>query len=61
MQNNHSYQVLQEGSAFKLIQSEAMMIERINYIHNNLSNGAMWIKPHTGAIVVPETMKRRRV
>ena len=30
-----SYQVWQEGSAFKLIQSEAMMIERINYIHNN--------------------------
>ena len=30
-----SYQIWQEGSAFKLIQSEAMMIERINYIHNN--------------------------
>lgn len=30
-----SYQVWQEGSAWKLIQSEEMMIERINYIHNN--------------------------
>ncbi len=30
-----TYQIWQEGSAFKLIQSEAMMIERINYIHNN--------------------------
>lgn len=30
-----SYQIWQEGSAFKLIQSEAMMRERINYIHNN--------------------------
>ena len=30
-----SYQVWQEGSAWKLIQSEEIMIERINYIHNN--------------------------
>ena len=30
-----SYQVWQEGSAWKLIQSEERMIERINYIHNN--------------------------
>jgi len=30
-----TYQLWQEGSAFKLIQSEAMMLERINYIHNN--------------------------
>ncbi|MGD9970286.1 MAG: transposase [Sulfuricurvum sp.] len=30
-----TYQLWQEGSAFKRIQSEAMMIERINYIHNN--------------------------
>ena len=30
-----TYQVWQEGSAFKLIQSEAMMIERIRYIHDN--------------------------
>lgn len=29
------YQLWQEGSAPKLIQSDAMMIERINYIHNN--------------------------
>ncbi|WP_295020930.1 transposase [Sulfurimonas sp.] len=29
------YQLWQEGIAPKLIQSEAMMIERINYIHNN--------------------------
>jgi len=30
-----TYQIWQEGSAFKLIQSEAMMRERIDYIHNN--------------------------
>ncbi|MFA6144794.1 MAG: transposase [Sulfurimonas sp.] len=30
-----TYQIWQEGSAFKLIQSEAMMSERIDYIHNN--------------------------
>ena len=29
------YQVWQEGISPKLIQSEKMMIERINYIHNN--------------------------
>ena len=30
-----TYQVWQEGMQPKLIQSEAMMMEKINYIHNN--------------------------
>ncbi|MDD5051152.1 MAG: transposase [Sulfuricurvum sp.] len=33
--DDREYQFWQEGIAPKLIQSEEMMIERINYIHNN--------------------------
>ena len=33
--NKADYQLWQEGIAPKLIQSDKMMIERINYIHNN--------------------------
>lgn len=33
--NDRFYQLWQEGIAPKLIQSDAMMIERINYIHQN--------------------------
>ncbi len=32
---DREYQLWQEGIQPKLIQSDAMMIERINYIHNN--------------------------
>jgi REP element-mobilizing transposase RayT len=32
---DREYQLWQEGIAPKLIQSDAMMVERINYIHNN--------------------------
>jgi putative transposase len=33
--SDRTYQLWQEGIAPKLIQSEPMMIDRINYIHNN--------------------------
>jgi REP element-mobilizing transposase RayT len=33
--NDRPYQLWQEGIAPKLIQNDAMMIERINYIHQN--------------------------
>lgn len=33
--NDREYQLWQEGIAPKLIQSDAMMVERINYIHHN--------------------------
>jgi len=32
---DRTYQLWQEGIAPKLIQNEQMMIEKINYIHNN--------------------------
>ncbi len=52
-----TYQVWQEGMQPKLIQSEAMMMEKINYIHNNPVKEAMLMKQNIGDIAVLGIMR----
>ena len=60
--NWNEREIWEEGYHPKLIQNEKMMIEMINYIHQNpIKKEDMLIKPNTVSILVPGIIKELKV
>ena len=62
--SDKTYQLWQEGYQPKLMQTNAMMISKIKYIHENpVKRGYvdMWMKLHIGDIVLLEIMREYMV